>query len=58
MIFSYIRRLGPMFLGLECLNYNILWGFSKMNIFWYDKIVDIFVVITKLDYFWGHFYTF
>ena len=34
LIFSYIRRLGPFFLGgVKILNFNILWGFQKNDFF-------------------------
>ena len=32
LIFSYMRRLGHV-LGLKILNFNIFWGFRKMNVF-------------------------
>ena len=42
LIFSHIRRLGPFF-GFKILNFNIFWGFQKMNIFLgYVDFVDIF----------------
>ena len=50
LIFSYIRRLGP-FLGFKILNFDIFWGFQKNEyLFGYENFVDIFWVITKLDY--------
>ena len=51
LIFSCIHRL-RLFLGVQ-----IFWGFRKLNIFFfwgggggYEDFVDIFSVITKLDY--------
>ena len=68
---SYIPRtqylLGPStyvgsghFWGFKILNFNIFWGFQKMNIFSeYDDFVDIFGGSSQN---WtilsGHFYTF
>ena len=49
LIFSHIRRLGLFFGGFKILNFNIIWGFRKMNIFWgYEDLGNIFGVITKL----------
>ena len=48
-MFSCIRRLGSFF-GIKILNFDILVGFQKMNIFWgHENYVDIFWVIPKLD---------
>ena len=42
LIFSYIRRLGPLF-GFKLLNFNILGFFQKNEYFWgYDENADIF----------------
>ena len=50
LIFSCICRLG-LFLGFKILNFNIFGGFQKTEYFWgYEDFVDIFGVITKLDY--------
>ena len=39
------------FFGLKILNFNIFGGFQKNEyIFWYENFVEIFGVITKLDY--------
>ena len=55
LTFSYIRRLGS-FLGFKILNFNIFGGFQKNEYFWgYEDFVDIFWVITKLDYIKGPF---
>ena len=38
------------------MNFNIFWGFQKNEYFlWYEGIVDIFWVITQLDYILGSF---
>ena len=51
LIFSHIRRIGSFFGGFKILNFNIFWGFQKISIFLgYEDFVDIFLVITKLDY--------
>ena len=58
LIFSFIRRLGPFFV-FKILNFNIFEGFHKNEYFlWYEDFVDIGLVMTKLDYFGGHFYAF
>ena len=50
LIFSYIRRLVSFYL-VQILNFNIFWGFQKNKYFFgYEDFVDIFGVITKLDY--------
>ena len=41
LIFSYICRLGSIF-GFKILNFNILLGFRKINIFLGMKILWIF----------------
>ena len=46
LIFSYIRRLGPFFLGQNFEFQYFLGGFQKKNIFLGLKILWIF--------FWGH----
>ena len=47
----YIRRPGYFF-GFKILNFNIFWGFQKINIFSGMKILWIFFwgVTTKLAY--------
>ena len=51
LIFSYIRRLGFFCGGFKILNFNIFGGFQKNEYFWgYEDFVEIFWVITKLDY--------
>ena len=50
LIFSYIRRLVSFNL-VQILNFNIFWCFQKNKYFFgYEDFVDIFGVITKLDY--------
>ena len=50
LIFSYMRGLG-LFFGLKILNFSIFGGFQKNEYFLgYEDLVDIFGVITKLDY--------
>ena len=50
-IVSYIRRFGSFFGGFKILNFNIFGGFQKNRYFGgYKDFVDIFGVITKLDY--------
>ena len=50
LIFSYTRRLGS-FLGVQNFESQYFWVFQKNKYFLgYDDFVDIFWVITKLDY--------
>ena len=50
LIFSYIRRLGPIVI-VQILNFNIFGGFRKIYIFWGMKSFWIILrVITKFDY--------
>ena len=50
LIFSYIRMLDPFF-GFKILNFDIFLGFQKNKYFFgYENFVDIFRVITKLNY--------
>ena len=50
LIFSYIRRLVSFYL-VQILNFNIFGGFQKNKYFFgYEDFMDIFGVITKLDY--------
>ena len=55
LIFSYIRRLGSFF-WFKILNFNIFGVFQIFFFFFfwggggYEDFVDIFGVITKLDY--------
>ena len=50
VIFTYIRRLGS-FLGVQNFEFRNFWGFQKNEYFLgYEVFVDIFGVITKLDY--------
>ena len=49
LIFSYVRS--GHFLGFKILNFSTFWGFQKNKYsFGYEDFVDIFGVITKLDY--------
>ena len=61
LIFSYlgyVRRLGSFFFLVQNVEFQYFIGFSEKLIFLgYEVFVDIFGVITKLDY-RGHFYTF
>ena len=51
-------RLGP-FLGVQNFDFNIFQGFQRNEyVLGYEEIVDIFGVITKLDYFGGHYFKF
>ena len=43
LIFSYIRRLRPLFFLFKILNCNIFGGFRKMSIFLDIKIFWIFL---------------
>ena len=57
-MFSYLGYVGSgHFLGFKMLNFNILLGFQKKYFLRYEVFVDIFGVMTKLDY-RGHFYAF
>ena len=33
LIFSYIRRLDPSFLGVQNLNFNMFWGLCKIRLY-------------------------
>ena len=49
LIFSYVGS--GHFFGFKIMNFNIFWGFQKNKYsFGYEDFVDIFWVITKLDY--------
>ena len=51
LLFLYKRRLGSFCFGLDILKFIILGGFQKNKYFWgYEDFMDIFWVITKLDY--------
>ena len=60
LTFSYIRRLGPFFLGFKILNFNIFLGFQKNKYFFgYENFVDIFLGSSQnWTIFRGHFYAF
>ena len=50
LVFSYIPWLVSFF-GVQNFDFQYFWGFQKNKFFWgYEDFVDIFWVITKLDY--------
>ena len=42
LIFSYIRRLGPL-IWVQILDFNIFWSIQKYKYFGYVDFVDIFI---------------
>ena len=42
LTFLYIRRLG-LFFGFKILNFNIFWGFQKINIFGVRRFCGYFL---------------
>ena len=51
LIFSYIRMLGSFF-GVQNFEFQFFWGGFQKNgyFFGYEDFVEIFWVVTKLDY--------
>ena len=50
LIFSYLRRLGPIFL-VQSFEFRYFFGFSEQKKNGYENFVDIFFgVVTKLEY--------